>query len=598
MGTYLVASSFKADTLVILTPKESQKCEVKIPPSNSNITYTIDRNDNIETLSTKGQDTGVYNAFLYVPWFGDSCQSELENIVPPNVTRHFNLPADTCRTAALIPWVSDSCTRSLLTRATTDRVSAAVIYLPDDSTSKPPPASHHTWRIDGSDAWRFEYEFPVFAIPGASGQELMKTLPQYSEELADLKPDYTLPPDFPSDSWPRLFVTIVMDREENNNAMPSLWVFLLAVLGILIGIVVTSSVTMRLVQRHRRRSLQNRVNAGQVDLEMLGIKRLSVPQHILDDMPQYTYSADGHPMALAPTQTPSSDDSQTSASKQAQGTVLSTIRNMVSNVFSRNNATVSQPSAGPSTASRGQGAEAQTLPSGSSNEEPGQLTFSQSTCPICLEDYVPGECIVRELPCRHIFHPGCIDTFLLQNSSLCPVCKLSVLPRGYFPEKITDTMVRQERFARAVQRHRSSRHRDSIQLLPMLRRPAPSYSAAGLDRSESRPQSNIRHSIRSHFRVSVSHPEQPHAIASPEANPSRPAEQDVGANDPNRREEMRQRAMAMLGNETLVEDLDRERASARPKCKLYSSRCLLNPAKLTSNAIGLKIVHKLFPGFR
>ena len=76
--------------------------------------------------------------------------------------------------------------------------------------------------------------------------------------------------------------------------------------------------------------------------------------------------------------------------------------------------------------------------------------FSQPTCAICLDDFVPGGTTVRELPCKHIFHPECIDSFLRENSSLCPMCKKTVLPKGYCPAMVTNAMVRRERLVRRM----------------------------------------------------------------------------------------------------------------------------------------------------
>ena len=55
------------------------------------------------------------------------------------------------------------------------------------------------------------------------------------------------------------------------------------------------------------------------------------------------------------------------------------------------------------------------------------ISRSQSTCVICLDDFIGGESVVRELPCNHIYHSKCIDPFLTRNSSLCPLCKRDVL---------------------------------------------------------------------------------------------------------------------------------------------------------------------------
>ena len=79
-----------------------------------------------------------------------------------------------------------------------------------------------------------------------------------------------------------------------------------------------------------------------------------------------------------------------------------------------------------------------------------QTPFLQPTCAICLDDFCAEESVVRELPCRHIFHAACVDAFLRENSSLCPLCKTSVLPKGYCPPVITNAMVRRERMLRRM----------------------------------------------------------------------------------------------------------------------------------------------------
>lgn len=86
-----------------------------------------------------------------------------------------------------------------------------------------------------------------------------------------------------------------------------------------------------------------------------------------------------------------------------------------------------------------------------SSRNPFRLSHTQTTCAICLDDFVAGSTTVRELPCGHIFDPGCIDDYLTETSSLCPLCKKSVLPAGSCPIPVTNEMVRQEAAARRGQ---------------------------------------------------------------------------------------------------------------------------------------------------
>lgn len=46
-------------------------------------------------------------------------------------------------------------------------------------------------------------------------------------------------------------------------------------------------------------------------------------------------------------------------------------------------------------------------------------------CSICQENYKKNE-IIRELPCKHLFHRRCIDRWLLNESSKCPNCRMTV----------------------------------------------------------------------------------------------------------------------------------------------------------------------------
>jgi len=51
-----------------------------------------------------------------------------------------------------------------------------------------------------------------------------------------------------------------------------------------------------------------------------------------------------------------------------------------------------------------------------------QHEIINDTCAICIEDFSDGE-EIRKLPCHHEFHYECIDPWLTQKSSTCPLCK-------------------------------------------------------------------------------------------------------------------------------------------------------------------------------
>jgi E3 ubiquitin-protein ligase RNF13 len=44
------------------------------------------------------------------------------------------------------------------------------------------------------------------------------------------------------------------------------------------------------------------------------------------------------------------------------------------------------------------------------------------SCAICMEKFIVGK-KVKVLPCQHIFHPRCINEWLSNHSTVCPLCK-------------------------------------------------------------------------------------------------------------------------------------------------------------------------------
>ena len=50
--------------------------------------------------------------------------------------------------------------------------------------------------------------------------------------------------------------------------------------------------------------------------------------------------------------------------------------------------------------------------------------LKEDKCPICLQKY-KGSDIIKEFPCKHIFHKTCIFKWL-KTSNVCPLCKYDI----------------------------------------------------------------------------------------------------------------------------------------------------------------------------
>ncbi|KAF2627551.1 hypothetical protein BU25DRAFT_410707 [Macroventuria anomochaeta] len=379
---------------------------------NETISFQYRGLTNIQTLSTKGADSGADPyGILYVPEvFTESCKRNETQHVPANATRIADLPAD--RNYALIafaPWYSAQCTIEYFTAARQQSTTKGFLtYLPGDSNAQPPVLNNLAWDLQDGGMWQQDNTFPTYALSSTSGNNVMDQLNLYSGNLSTVPNGDDLGRIFNSTSYVRLWATVSTDSD---GTLPSLWVFLVIVLAVLIAAIGTTSLCMHILQRRRRNALRQRVLDGEVDLEALGVKRLTVSQAVLDKLPIITYTA-GPSDAEKPPEAPPA------ALSLAPGVDAET---------------------GPKTSPLAR------RPSAPTASTTNNVAFSQPTCPICIDDFEPNETQVRELPCRHMFHPDCIDTFLLRNSSLCPMCKRSVLPAGACPVKITNIMVRRER---------------------------------------------------------------------------------------------------------------------------------------------------------
>ena len=348
------------------------------------------------------------------------------------MTRQRDLPSVNAQFIALVPWISQECTRSYLTTAAQYGSQAYITYLPNGQPGIPPPVNDPVWAMGDGGRWKANFPFPVYAIPGSTGATFTNALAQYSGNVTSVPNGTLIAEGYGSPAYVRLYATVGTSSASN---LPSLWEFLLIVLGIVLFLIFSTSAIMHIHQRKDRQSLRNRVINGEVDLESLGIKRLTVPKEVLDSLPLYLYTSNE--------KDPGDRPSQPSKNLTIPEPGLSPSHLTPNlNPQPRSVSEPLYPTSSPLQSPQLPGITTQHIPS-----------YAQPTCSICLEEFVPHATYVRELPCHHIYHPTCIDHFLRNHSSLCPMCKARVLPQGHCPVRVTSAMVRRERQVRQRAAH-------------------------------------------------------------------------------------------------------------------------------------------------
>ncbi|CAO2658068.1 Nn.00g073280.m01.CDS01 [Neocucurbitaria sp. VM-36] len=537
---------------------------------NDSISFQYRILSNFQTLSTKGVDAGSDPyGILYVPdLHTEACRNQELAHVAANATRLRNLPAGkNYALIAVTPWFSPQCQIEYFSAARQAPTKAVFAYQPGTSNAKPPVLNDPSWNLQDGGGWQSANDFPTYALSSMTGNVIMGQLEQYSGNLSDVPHGDTLAQMFDPSDYVRLWATVSTD---SGNQLPSLWVFLVIVMAILLVAVSVTSLAMHIIQRRRRNSLRQRVLNGEVDLEALGVKRLNVSQQVLDKLPIYTFTTSSAqvPEKAAP-QLPVQALHLPSPSVDAE------TDNKTSHQLRRSSV--------PAMSTSGMSA-----------------SFSQPTCPICLDDFEPNVTQVRELPCRHVFHPDCIDTFLLRNSSLCPMCKQTVLPKGDCPVRITNVMVRRERHI-ARMRARSAQtangqpsgapsHSVATPLASTARQPG-TFGSLGSriggaitgrrifsapERTQSRPPDIEMANSTNTSQASAMPSEQVQSNDTPPVTSTQTTTRDCEPTQ-NRREWARQRALAMLGNRHAPpSDLDEEDTGPRWR----------------------RTLRKAFPGFR
>lgn len=373
-------------------------------------------------LNTNLTAPKTLKGLLYVPEIdtGHPCYEQQYAVIPRNVTTRAQLPPPQpgIPFVAIAPWFNTTCTQAYLASARADTPKGIIFYRPNNSTRKPQDVNTPVWSLDDDGAWHTENPFPVFAVSGAEGNKMIEQLSLYSGPLSTVPNANRIRSSLPAneEDFVRILTALRINDPQN---LPAMWTWILIVVGALLFVIACVSLTMHLVQRQRRTSLRRRVINREVDLEAMGIKRMTVPPTHIQSFPIFTYSA--QPESVSVPSTPVAARSMRSprslrTEHRTTSDVMSSSRTRRSSVTSFSNTIA---------------------------------TNNQPQCHICLEHFKDRVTVIREAPCGHIFHPQCIDEFLSLNSSLCPICKKNLLPYGYCP-RITNGMVRRERAVRKL----------------------------------------------------------------------------------------------------------------------------------------------------
>ncbi|RVD86916.1 uncharacterized protein DFL_005167 [Arthrobotrys flagrans] len=491
------ATNFNFSVIVIPSAVRSAAANLDFPTLNQSLSFALEVSSPSDFQTLYSEDTKGGNTFkglLYVPDLDPSDPCDNHDLVPRNVTRKANLPMDDLKLVAYAPLITQHCSRQYMYSAENDNVAAFIFY------GVPAKYSNNTDPLEGEG---YPFEYPVYYLDGSIGQPLMNKLSEYSANMSEVYNGFNLTEaGYDIRDYARIYAVI---STKNTNPMPGLWLFLLVVVAVLLFIIGASSLLMHLFQFHYRRSLRRRIANGEVDLEGLGVGRITVPREFLAKFPLYVYIAENGGQTTPPRQKVQDTTAPTTqpvpkeegrrkervkipsavvvkegvsivipatitAERKSKGkervkekprsptAIDATTSPEMAEVSTSKGLTLSSPTT-PSTTSRSSpkvqySSTPSPQPRGTqtptTTSPPHPRGYHQTSCPICLDDFIHQETTVRELPCLHIFHPECIDPYLKSQSSLCVLCKQSCLPKGYVPIRLTNSIVRRERLLRSI----------------------------------------------------------------------------------------------------------------------------------------------------
>ncbi|EON98304.1 putative ring finger domain-containing protein [Phaeoacremonium minimum UCRPA7] len=232
------------------------------------IAYSAHITENMTILSHKyaQTDNGIIQGLLYVPDLetNDPCNALSKAYIPSKVTRRADLPPTNYNLIAIAPWINPNCTQSYLASARVDPLRGFILYHPDNNTDKPPGANSEEWDLGDGGSWKVTNRYPIYAVSGVVGAEMMQQLHEYSGNVSQVPFGSNITALYDPDpmDYVRIWTEI---RVSTPDGLPTMWIFILAVIGVLIFVVAGTSMLMHyitngMVRRERAmRKLRDRI---------------------------------------------------------------------------------------------------------------------------------------------------------------------------------------------------------------------------------------------------------------------------------------------------------------------------------------------------
>ncbi|KAL4949916.1 hypothetical protein BDW69DRAFT_66409 [Aspergillus filifer] len=454
-------STTAARSLIITATlvQDPEKAGNSTPSINVSASFHINL-DSIRTLSTQNAPKqGPLKGLLAVPDLSgdDPCKNSTSPFIPSNVTRFKDVAPSGFPVIGLAPWISPNCSQSFMDASRHAGSEALLFFQPAGGNTEPPPANNAAWLLSNGHSWEKEITYPVYAIPGTVGNSLMERLSwNPSTGIALPGQQNTSEALSASAKWNiRLFSLI--NLEKSGRKSPSFWGFLLATLGTISVFCIVCLLLYQLIQRRRRENMQQRLEADGERNPQFVLQHIKIPREFLARLPVYIYpvlDGDGEDVAkqdaFSDGKHPETANAESANATQAaiENNSKTKAQTLESNGHGQKGGTNDiKISQSPQSATARieniihRVASREPFPPRRVNpEQMNRLSLSQTTCAICLDDFVPASSVVRELPCGHIFHPECIDASLTRSSSLCPLCKKSVLDPNFCPISVPEAV--------------------------------------------------------------------------------------------------------------------------------------------------------------